>query len=109
MDQQVEHVVALAADLRPARGRARRPPETSRRVAILGINSNSEIKPPAASSPGDEAYQRKKDAASYLEPDLDPVELRRLEELRGLQGPKQMFPIQRLGLLLVELVEDPAF
>ena len=49
------------------------------------------------------------DAATRLQPDLDPVQLRRLEELRGLQTAEQMLPVQRLRLLFMELVEDPAF
>ena len=45
----------------------------------------------------------------HLKPDLDPVQLGRLEELRRLQTAEQMFSIERLRPLLVELVEDPTF
>ena len=43
-----------------------------------------------------------------LQPDLDPVQLGRLEELRRFETAEQMFSIERLRPLLVELVEDPA-
>mmetsp|Transcript_7034 Transcript_7034/g.20668 ORF Transcript_7034/g.20668 Transcript_7034/m.20668 type:complete len:555 (-) Transcript_7034:1166-2830(-) len=58
--------------------------------------------------PVDQQIQHVVALAAHLQPDLHPVQLGALEELGGLQGSKQVLAVQRLRLLLVELVQHPA-
>ena len=45
---------------------------------------------------------------THLQAHLDPVELGRLEEFRRLQTAEQMFSVERLGLLFMQFIQDPA-
>ena len=59
--------------------------------------------------PVDEQVQHVIALSAHLQPDLHPIELRLLEELRCFEGFKQTLFVEGLGGAVVQLVEHPHF